>query len=582
MDFTPARIKERIRAGEDSRCEFKQIEFSGSRLTCLRRDDLADEIAAFANARGGVLLCGVTDQRTLQGLSNEEVDRLDTVIGEICSDVIKPAVQSYTFQVVVDEKLVLVVEVAEGESLHESPGGGYTRLCNSKRRMNSVERQRLSQRRGERSIHSFDEKTVANTELDSLEESIWLPLLTSQGAKSPTDSLRKLGLLSVDNFGISRATVGGVLLCTRNPERWLPNALIKATRYQGLDRASGQLDARTITGPLNKQIAESIEFAIKNMRVAARKDPARIDMPQYSKKAIFEAVVNAVAHRDYSIRGSSVRLSMFEDRLEIESPGSLPNTLTVDTIDSRQFTRNNAVVSILGKMPVGDLEGAEDREFFVETRGDGVPIIKRETRALTGRLPQYQLIDESVLRLTIPSAPQDLGIIQALIAVWSNAKPLPNADVLVVYPNGSRKRTKTTGLGEARADLHSARLPLSVFVAARGHAAHLERDWVPAERVLGVELKAMPKGGSIIFPEGSGSIPGLRGRLSIYLDSHGRTFLNAWDLTVNRGKPQPIHVVHQEDLKLTDAVGRRMLVQVVDVASRSALVEYRPDSDPPE
>ena len=359
MDFTPARIKERIRAGEDSRCEFQQIEFTGSRLTCLRRDDLADEIAAFANARGGVVLCGVTDQRTLQGLSNEQIDQLDTVIGEICSDVIKPAVQAYNFQVVVDDKLVLVVEVVEGESLHESPGGGYIRLCNSKRRMNSVERQRLSQRRGERSILSYDQKTVANTELGSLDESIWLPLLTAQGALTPESSLRKLGILSVDNLGIARATVAGVLLCAKNPEQWLSNVLIKATCYRGLDRESDQLDAKTIAGPLNKQIAESIEFVVKNMRVAARKDPARIDMPQYSKKAIFEAVVNAVAHRDYSIRGSSIRLSMFENRLEIESPGSLPNTLTVDSIGFRQSTRNDAVVSILGRIPVGDLEGAE-------------------------------------------------------------------------------------------------------------------------------------------------------------------------------------------------------------------------------
>ena len=84
-----------------------------------------------------------------------------------------------------------------------------------------------------------------------------------------------------------------------------------ATRYRGTDRSSGQVDAQEITGPLQRQIADSVAFAMRNMQVAARKVPERIDMPQYSDKAIFEAVVNAVVHRDYGMHGSCVRLSMF-------------------------------------------------------------------------------------------------------------------------------------------------------------------------------------------------------------------------------------------------------------------------------
>ena len=102
-----------------------------------------------------------------------------------------------------------------------------------------------------------------------------------------------------------------------------------ATRYRGADRASGQLDAQQIVGPVHQQIADAVRFAVRNMRVAARKTPGRVDMPQYSPEAIFEALVNAVAHRDYSMSGRRIRLSMFEDRLEIDSPGALPSGMTI-------------------------------------------------------------------------------------------------------------------------------------------------------------------------------------------------------------------------------------------------------------
>ena len=106
------------------------------------------------------------------------------------------------------------------------------------------------------------------------------------------------------------------------------------------------------------EVPESDSVAARNMQVAARKDPARSDLPQYSEKALFEALVNAVVHRDYSMRGSKIRLSMFDDRLEIQSPGSLPNNLTVQSMASRQSTRNEALTSVLARMPVGGTRGA--------------------------------------------------------------------------------------------------------------------------------------------------------------------------------------------------------------------------------
>ena len=205
-----------------------------------------------------------------------------------------------------------------------------------------------------------------------------------------------------------RATVAGILLCTETPERWFPNAAIMATRYRGADRASGQLDAQQIVGPVHQQIAEAVRFAVRNMRVAARKTPGRVDMPQYSPEAIFEALVNAVAHRDYSMSGRRIRLSMFEDRLEIDSPGALPNGMTIASMEASQATRNEVIASVFGRLSVGDIPGSENRQFLMERRGDGVVIIVRKTRETAGRPPVYAVIDESNVQLTIPAADLEL------------------------------------------------------------------------------------------------------------------------------------------------------------------------------
>ena len=145
-------------------------------------------------------------------------------------------------------------------------------------------------------------------------------------------------------------------------------------------------------------------FLKKNQTVAAAKKPHRVEVPQFSVRAVFEAVVNAVAHRDYSISGSKIRFFMFDDRLEIYSPGALPNTVTVDSIALRQATRNELITSLLAERPVAETIGDVGRGYYMEKRGDGVPIILRESERLSGRKPVYRLIDDSELLLTIYAA----------------------------------------------------------------------------------------------------------------------------------------------------------------------------------
>ena len=580
MSYSVADIVRQLRLGEDSHWEFKRIEFRGERPSGPKRNDWADEIAAFANADGGVVLCGVADDGTPQGMSREQVVALDSFLVEVCTDSIAPPVRIRSrHEELPGGERILLLEVPRSDSQHDSPGGSYVRVGGSKRRMKDDERLRLAQRRGQARYHWFDEQTVPDTGFGTLDETLWKPLLSAEGAANPETALAKLALLAPDEAGVARATVAGVLLCARNPESRLPNASIAATRYRGRDRASGQIDAQEIAGPLNRQIADAMAFAVRNMRVAARKEPARVDMPQYSDKALFEAVVNAVAHRDYSMKGSRIRLSMFEDRLEIQSPGALPNNLTVDGMEVRQATRNQTLASVLGRMPVGGVRGSEDRRYFMERRGDGVPIILRETRALCGKPPEYRVIDDSGVLLVIPAAPLEPSPARAVVAVWSDGRPTPGADLLVLFPNKTWKRATTDENGEAAVDLYTTALPMTVFAAAPGRAAHVEREWMPSRGGLAIELRDLPGGGAVIFPETAGCLPGLRGRLNPVLDTLNRTYLYASNIAIDQGRPQPVDFALGEDLRLTDADGNESWARIVAIEGRSALVEHRPYSE---
>ncbi|MYA68891.1 hypothetical protein F4009_15135 [Candidatus Poribacteria bacterium] len=576
MNFSDEEIKRHIRLGEDNHWEFKEIVFTGNVPKSPRRDDLADELAAFANTDGGVLLCGVTDSGDIQGMSREQMDALEQLLTDLCTDMIKPSIRPAIFRREIEEgKPFLLIEVPQGYALHDSPGGGYHRVGSSKRKMTSDERLRLAQKRGQTRFLWFDKQPVPGTGFGSLDESLWKPLLSAEGATAPELALEKMGLLIKDENGITHATVAGLLLCSHSPEQWLPNACISATCYRGVDRASGQIDAQTITGPLNQQIAGAVAFAVRNMRVGAYKHPGRTDLPQYSEKALFEAIVNAVAHRDYTIQGSKIRLSMFTDRLEINSPGGLPNNLTIESMDVRQSTRNEALTSMLGRMSVGNIRGSEDRQFFMERRGDGVPIIFRETKALSGELPQYQLIDGSDIVLRIPAAPTEITPATAIIQARHADASLPEVEVLVLFPNKTWKQAVTDNNGDTLINLHAAHLPMTVFAAAPGCAAHLEYDWVPAKGGLAIEMKSLPDGGSMFFPEGQGSLPGLSGTLNPNRDIYDRTSLYASNISINEGQPQPVHCIPGDDLRLTDTNGRELLVRIVAIVGKSALLEYR-------
>ncbi len=194
-------------------------------------------------------------------------------------------------------------------------------------------------------------------------------------------------------------------MCSETPDDYLPGAYIEGVRYRGvLQDSNYQLDALKIRGSLDEQIRQAMVFLKRNQTVFATKDTHRVETPQFSERAVFEAIVNAVAHRDYSIHDSKIRFFIFDDRFELYSPGALPNTVTVESLPLRQATRNELITSLLAECPVAETAGNVQRGYYMEKRGAGVPIIIRESEALSGRKPEYRLIDDSELLLTVFAA----------------------------------------------------------------------------------------------------------------------------------------------------------------------------------
>lgn len=401
MFDSPIELINRISLGEDSTVEFKR--------ELPRRNALADEIAAFANSRGGVILVGVDDNREIIGLDTNNLERSEKTVIEVCQDSIDPVVSVYSEKLLIDDKRLLKIEVPQSLFVHKSPGGYFRRQGSSKREMPPEELARLMQSRSQASVISFDEQAVPGTGKAILQADLYQRFINDHATDEEIEELlRKRRLLVKDSKGNRCVSVAGILMCHNRPDDYLYNSFIQAVCYSGKTRdANYQRDAKDIKGPLDRQILDAFAFVEKYNKVSARKEVNRKETRQYSPKAVFEAVVNAVIHRDYSKHGSKIRLLMFSDRLELYSPGALANTLTIASLPFNQVTRNELLARLLSEIKIEDGGAGLIRDgHFLERRGEGVGIIFRESEKLSGKKPVYELRDEE-LCLTIFVAEPD-------------------------------------------------------------------------------------------------------------------------------------------------------------------------------
>ena len=403
-----SQILEIIRLGESTYVELKEVRIKNNEIVAPHRDEISDEIAAFANSSGGTIVFGVSDKdREIIGLEPADVSFLVDYITEICHDSIKPPIVSISIDSITvpnvdgDSKCVTYVQVGRSLWLHKSANGYFYRLGSRKSEMGQDQLLRIAQTRSQARIISFDEQAVPDTTKDSLSPDLYNRFVR----ESNIEALVKRRLL-VKSGGNHSASVSGVLLCTKNPEEYIYNSFIQAVYYRSESRDSKyQINALDCRGPLDQQILQAYKFVKQHNWVSAKKETWRQERPQYSMRSIFEAIVNAVVHRDYSLYGSKIRLFMYSDRIEIYSPGRLANTLTVDNLMENQVTRNEMLARLLSELAVeDDLSPTIDRSHFLERRGEGVGIIFSESERLSSKKPVYEVFGEE-LKLTIFTAP---------------------------------------------------------------------------------------------------------------------------------------------------------------------------------
>lgn len=407
----------KLSLGEDSLLECKEVRFAGAAVRGPSQNDLADELAAFANSRtGGTLLLGIDDKtREVLGLPVDRLDLVEALVRQAVEDSIKPPLAPVIERLTLPDSLgverpILRVDVAPSLFVHQSSSGYMHRVGSSKRTISPDYLAQLSQQRSQSRLIRFDELPVGTAQYEDLDAAL---LERFQPQLSPVANWPlKTGLVVEAEDGSLHPSVAGLLLTSLHPEQFLRGAYIQAVAYAGTKIAPQgedtlyQRDAADLTGPLDLQITTACKFVAHNSRMGAIKtmEGGRIDRPQFDALAVFEAITNAVAHRDYSIAGSKVRLRLFDDRLEIFSPGMLPNTMTPESLGLRQACRNELIASLLARCPLNADAGVSHRRYIMDRRGEEVPLILSRTHELSGCLPRYQLIDNTELLLTIPSA----------------------------------------------------------------------------------------------------------------------------------------------------------------------------------
>ncbi len=404
IDFI-GNIKQKIRVGEDSQTEFKEVVLGKRGVISPDTESIAGEMIAFANAEGGTILLGVNDEGEAVGLHHDRLRDIEDWIINIatnnCNPPIRPHLQRQLLRDNNDKEVVIiVVEIRRGLFVHATKSGRhYERVGSSKQIVTGQLLARLFQDRGRNFV--FDEQPIHDASIDDLDQD----KLREYFGASPKSITWNALLLNTDIIDSSRnnlfhPTVAGLLAFGKEPQKYIRLAYIEAAVYRGINLTSDDLiHSDQIVGCVDDQIESAIKFVNRFMLKPARKMVGRKDYPQYNLDAIQEAIVNAVAHRDYSIRGSKIRMFLYADRIEIYSPGGLPNNLTLEKIAYRAVTRNELLVGFLSKM-TSERTGL----VYLESRGEGVQTILNISEAHSGRRPVYEL-HENELLLTIYAQP---------------------------------------------------------------------------------------------------------------------------------------------------------------------------------
>ena len=395
-----SQLLELLLNGENSGLEFKRDDIQPRRL--------AGEIVALLNLEGGHILLGVEDDATTSGLTRQPKEAEEWVM-QIARDQIQPAVIPYWETIEVEDGVIVgVVSLpadAPDKPYKVKSGASWVtrvRVGTTTRDASREEEERLYQQSG---WLRYGLKPVLGTSPDDLDpRRLKDYFIRIRGEHSfpmdDADQFERLLLnleLVTTSAGYTSATVDGLLLFGENLERFLPQSGVRAICYQGAEPDYAVRAEEDIRGPLTPLgsggdliepgiVDRTWDFVRRNTTSTARLEGAqRQERREYPEEVLREVLVNALVHRDYSIVGTDVMLSIFSDRLEIQSPGRLPNTVTIEGLRSgMRYARNQTLVNVMRDYGYVDARGMGIRNKVIplmrDNNGTDPEFIEEENR----------------------------------------------------------------------------------------------------------------------------------------------------------------------------------------------------------
>jgi ATP-dependent DNA helicase RecG len=340
-----------ILAGENSFIEFKREIFNN--------DSFAKECVAFSNVQGGKILIGVTDEGKIVGLSDNKIEEK---IINICRNNIVPSIIPLIETLIVEEKKILIVLIEKGRFKPyklKANNKYYIRIGSVSIEPSNEELIRLFQD-GEQ-IH-FEIMKIAGTGIKDLNITRFNEYCR-QYRNLDTDNYDLLNLLS--NLQVftenNEVTIAGLLFFGKNIKKLLPQSGIELWNYDGLDKLSAIIDHKEIDDTIPELLIAAEKFVLYNSKKKEffnGDETRRIDVYEYEPFVIRELVANALIHRDWSIFGQKLKVEMYNDRVEITSPGKIPNTLTLNKIKfGASYYRNPVIADYLRDYKIADKAG---------------------------------------------------------------------------------------------------------------------------------------------------------------------------------------------------------------------------------
>jgi ATP-dependent DNA helicase RecG len=349
---------------ESRRLEFKEHFPKG--------EQVARTVVAFANGAGGKIIFGVRDApREIIGIPEDELFPMEARITSSIFDQCTPAIAPEVYIQSASGKTLLVVEIFPGSNKpyhikkHGKQHGTYIRVGASNRKaspetIEALERQRRKLSFDSLPVHDCPPETV---NLDSFKKAY----SSLTGKSLGKTQLQNMGLLCLDRDQIHPAHAAVLLSDSPVRKRYFPFAKIECARFKGTDKQVF-LDQATVEGPIHATLEPCMAFIKKNISLSATiGEIYRQERWEYPLEAVREALINAVIHRDYAILGSDIKVAIYDDMLEITSPGPLPDSLPIEELGTGRSEIRNRVLAPIFK----DLK-------LIEAWGSGIQKMKKE------------------------------------------------------------------------------------------------------------------------------------------------------------------------------------------------------------